>query len=61
MSEPIVYVDNSQIRDGKLKALKTASVPYDLMLLDLNMPVMDGMKLLGKLREDGTLARTTNM
>ena len=24
MSEPIVYVDNSQIRDGKLKALKTA-------------------------------------
>lgn len=24
MSEPIVYVDNSEIRDGKLEELKTA-------------------------------------
>ncbi len=32
-----------------LKAIRVADNPYDLILLDLNLPIMDGVKLLGHL------------
>ncbi len=32
-----------------LKAIRAADKPYDLILLDLNLPIMDGVKLLGHL------------
>jgi two-component system chemotaxis response regulator CheY len=55
-------IEIEQAADGvaALKAMKSAQAePYELVLLDLNMPVMDGMKLLGKVREDPAFARTT--
>lgn len=56
---PGVVIDQAGDGVAALRALKAAETqPYDLVLLDLNMPVMDGMKLLGKMRDDGTLART---
>ena len=39
-----------------LKALKAAS--YQLVFLDINMPVMDGLKLLGVIAKDPTCAKT---
>jgi two-component system chemotaxis response regulator CheY len=57
---PGVQIDEAGDGVAALKALKTAAQnPYDLVFLDLNMPVMDGMKLLGKLREDPSSANTT--
>lgn len=35
-----------------LKAIRAADKPYDLILLDLNLPIMDGVKLLGHLPND---------
>ena len=32
-----------------LKAIRTADEPFDLILLDINLPIMDGVKLLGHL------------
>ncbi len=42
------FVDIDQAGDGMagIQALRAAPQPYDLILLDLNMPVMDGMKFL---------------
>ena len=57
---PGVVID--EVGDGMaaFKALKaSAAAPYDLVFLDLNMPVMDGMKLLGMLRGEPSAARTT--
>jgi two-component system chemotaxis response regulator CheY len=55
-----VVIDQAGDGLAALKAMsETAAEPYDLVLLDLNMPVMDGMKVLGKMHEDGMLARTT--
>lgn len=57
---PEVSVDEAGDGVAALKALKLAGQdPYRLIFLDLNMPVMDGMKLLGKLHDEGALARTT--
>jgi two-component system chemotaxis response regulator CheY len=57
---PGVQIDEAGDGVAALKALKTATTnPYDLVFLDLNMPVMDGMKLLGKLREDPSSSNTT--
>src|SRR5688572_31615000 len=54
-----VVVDQAGDGLAALKAMaEAAGDPYDLILLDLNMPVMDGMKVLGKLHEDGLLGRT---
>jgi two-component system chemotaxis response regulator CheY len=42
--------------DG-LQALKLlAQGQFDLMFVDLNMPVLDGMKLIRRVREDAVLA-----
>lgn len=51
-----------EVGDGMaaLKLLKaSASAPYDLVFLDLNLPVMDGLKLLGAMRGEPSVARTT--
>jgi two-component system chemotaxis response regulator CheY len=50
---PGVNVDQAPDGVGALKALKQASgAPYAMVFLDLNMPVMDGMKLLARMRDD---------
>lgn len=57
---PGVIID--EVGDGMaaLKALKAAnSSPYHLVFLDLNMPVMDGMKLLGMMRNEPSTSSTT--
>jgi len=43
-----------QAEDGveALKMLKDGQARYDLVLLDLNMPIMDGMKLLSLIQRD---------
>lgn len=48
------FVDIDQAGDGMagIKAIRTAQQPYDLILLDLNMPVMDGMKFLAHLGKE---------
>jgi two-component system chemotaxis response regulator CheY len=57
---PGVSIDEAGDGVAALRALKVAAHnPYDLVILDLNMPVMDGMKLLGKMREDPAAAVTT--
>jgi two-component system, chemotaxis family, chemotaxis protein CheY len=45
-----VTIDEAGDGVAALKALKM--VRYDLVFLDLNMPVMDGMKLLGRIHDD---------
>ena len=55
-----VSIDQAEDGVAALKALKVAqSEPYDLVFLDLNMPVMDGMKLLARIRDDEAYANTT--
>ena len=45
--------------DDGLAALKElAKGAFDLMFVDLNMPVLDGMKLIKRVREDAALAST---
>ncbi len=38
--------------DGMDAFKKISSEPFDLILADINMPVMDGLKLIGLLRSD---------
>ncbi len=38
--------------DGMDAFKKLSSEPFDLILADINMPVMDGLKLIGLLRND---------
>lgn len=50
-----------EVGDGMaaLKLIKaSASAPYELVFLDLNLPVMDGLKLLGAMRGEPSVART---
>ncbi len=47
---PGAVVDEAADGVAALKAIAQAS--YDLVLLDLNMPFLDGLKLLGKLSEE---------
>jgi two-component system chemotaxis response regulator CheY len=49
---PSVNIDEAEDGLAALKTIRAAERPYDLIFLDLNMPVMDGMKLLGFLREE---------
>jgi len=59
---PGVSIDEAGDGVAALRALKIAAHnPYDLVILDLNMPVMDGMKLLGKMREDPAAAAATTV
>src|SRR5262245_26660646 len=58
---PDVAIDEAGDGVAALKALRaSAGAPYDLIFLDLNMPLMDGLKVLGMVQSDPTLAgRTT--
>jgi two-component system chemotaxis response regulator CheY len=50
-----------EVADGMaaLKLLKASTAaPYDLVFLDLNLPVMDGLKLLGAMRGEPGAAGT---
>jgi two-component system chemotaxis response regulator CheY len=50
--------DVTEAPDG-LAALKELSLArFDLMFVDLNMPVLDGMKLIKRVREDRALDAT---
>ena len=53
-----VLIDQADDGIAALKALK-ASGPYDLVLLDLNMPVLDGMKVLKRMRDDPAYGSTS--
>ena len=55
---PGVVIDEAADGMTALKALRAAASPYDLVFLDLNMPVMDGLKLLGLLRGEPAGATT---
>lgn len=56
---PGVSVDEAGDGVAALKKIKMAAAqPYSLVFLDLNMPVLDGMKLLGKLRDEPSAAQT---
>ena len=50
--------DVSEAPDG-LAALKLlASERFDMLFVDLNMPILDGMKLIKRVREDPNFAKT---
>lgn len=51
-----VAIDQAGDGVAALQAVRAASRPYDLILLDLNMPVMDGMRFLATL--DGEAGAT---
>jgi two-component system chemotaxis response regulator CheY len=58
-SRPNVDIDEAPDGVAALKAIRAAAErPYDLILLDLNMPVMDGMKLLGFLGKEPAAKNT---
>jgi two-component system chemotaxis response regulator CheY len=37
-----------------LKKMQAAPKPFDIVLTDINMPIMDGLKLVKRLRDDAT-------
>lgn len=53
-------VEVTEASDGvaALKAIRAAETPFDLILLDVNMPIMDGVKLLGYLRTEARVEHT---
>src|SRR5881628_461319 len=56
-----VKVDEATMANDGLAALRRAAqkrVPYDLAILDVQMPDMDGFQLATAVRQDQTLART---
>ena len=44
--------------DGMDALKKLRAEPFDLILADINMPVMDGLKLVGLLRNDSRYKKT---
>jgi len=44
--------------DGMDALKKLRAEPFDLILADINMPVMDGLKLVGLLRNDSRYRKT---
>jgi len=54
---PQVEVD--EVGDGVAALKALAQSPYDVVFVDLNMPVLDGMKLIKRIREDGRYAKTS--
>ena len=54
-----VAVDQAGDGVAALQAVRAATRPYDLILLDLNMPVMDGMRFLATLDGEPGASGTT--
>lgn len=50
--------DIREAGDGADALMRLAETPADLVLLDYNMPVMDGLEFLGVLRSNAALAET---
>jgi two-component system chemotaxis response regulator CheY len=48
-------VEISEAEDGMDGLRKVSSDHYDLALIDINMPVMDGLKLISLIRNDDNL------
>jgi two-component system chemotaxis response regulator CheY len=48
-------VELSEAQDGMDGLRKISSDHYDLALIDINMPVMDGLKLISLIRSDDNL------
>ncbi len=48
-------VDLVEAQDGMDGLRKLSSDPFDLALIDINMPVMDGLKLIRLIREEESL------
>jgi two-component system chemotaxis response regulator CheY len=48
-------VEISEAQDGMDGLRKISSDHYDLALIDINMPVMDGLKLISLIRSDDNL------
>jgi two-component system chemotaxis response regulator CheY len=46
----------TEANDGvdALKRISAADKPFDIVLTDINMPIMDGLKLVKRLRDDAT-------
>ncbi len=58
---PGVVIQEAEDGVGALRALQQARAadrPFHLVLLDLNMPVMDGMAVLARMRDDRHLGDT---
>ncbi|HJZ86402.1 MAG TPA: response regulator [Polyangia bacterium] len=53
---PKIEVD--EVGDGVAALRALAQADYDVVFLDLNMPVLDGMKLIKRMREDSRYAAT---
>jgi two-component system chemotaxis response regulator CheY len=53
---PGVQVDEAPDGVAALKAI--AQAPYDVLFVDLNMPMLDGLKLIRRVREDPRQAQT---
>lgn len=49
---PDVHVDQASDGVAALKQIRVEDEPYDLIFLDLNMPIMGGMKLLGYMKDE---------
>ena len=45
-----------EAQDGMDGLRKVTSDPFDLVFVDINMPVMDGLKLISLIRSDANLA-----
>ena len=48
-------VELVEAQDGMDGLRKVTSEPFDIALVDINMPVMDGLKLISLIRGDDTL------
>jgi len=55
---PNVHVDQAEDGVAALRAIRSEDDPYDLIFLDLNMPIMGGMKLLGYVRDEELAQQT---
>ena len=51
----IPQVEIVEARDGMDALRKLTSDPFDLALVDINMPVMDGLKLIHLIRDEESL------
>jgi two-component system chemotaxis response regulator CheY len=51
----LACVDIVEAQDGMDGLRKLASDRFDLALIDINMPVMDGLKLIGLMRSEDSL------